>query len=292
MATVWAKNANTYWSNVSNYATFNETTQQIEDYGQLPQLDDIFYFNGRNIYLDIDNVIVKELHSDLNPYTQIQGGSFGILTITPGSSVKTITGNVFGVVTSQFLSLARSGMNWTFNGNVSNVFFNANVNNITININGNCNNCIFRKAGTQLHTININGVCSVTENYLTTQQPYDVTAYKLIASHPIQNNNSINLFKVIGEFIPYGDLRCNFDLNLDGYLNLTESTANKPNEIVTSGYYLGLGANATFTEKTDYPQPEDVRKNVSYDFGRKVGEMEQVINNTNTINVYPYKKRQ
>ena len=72
MAVVWAKN-NGNWSDTTLWAFWNETTQQIEDYGHVPQVDDVVYCNGFEIRIS-GTTTAKIITNELNQYTNISGG--------------------------------------------------------------------------------------------------------------------------------------------------------------------------------------------------------------------------
>lgn len=73
MATVWAK-ASANWDDTTNWAFWNENTQQIEDYGQVPQTDDVVYLNGYLVNIIAQTITVDEIRNDTNSYTNRYGG--------------------------------------------------------------------------------------------------------------------------------------------------------------------------------------------------------------------------
>ena len=68
MAVVWAK-SNGNWATTTLWAFWNETTQQIEDYGQTPQADDVVYCNGHVITLNANVNDKLTITNETNPYT-------------------------------------------------------------------------------------------------------------------------------------------------------------------------------------------------------------------------------
>ncbi|MBQ1732709.1 MAG: hypothetical protein II037_10910, partial [Bacteroidales bacterium] len=76
MAVVWAK-SNGNWATASIWAFWNEATQQIEDYGQIPQSGDIVYCNGYTVQFTGNlNIGNGTFINGENPYTNRSGGYF------------------------------------------------------------------------------------------------------------------------------------------------------------------------------------------------------------------------
>ena len=99
MATVWAKSNNGAWSNAALWAFWNESTQQIEDYGQIPQADDIVYLNGYIVQVNVTTYTylqVAEIRNDLNPYTTRIGGYVDLLNNIDNNQQITIVAHFIG----------------------------------------------------------------------------------------------------------------------------------------------------------------------------------------------------
>ena len=117
MAEVWAK-SNGNWTDTTLWAFWNETTQQIEDYGQIPQVDDVVYCNGHTItldstLLDIGNGIIR---NDINPHTSLSGGA---INNPLNYNNVIITANFHCEVTTLFTKgTSAGGRNVTINGNI------------------------------------------------------------------------------------------------------------------------------------------------------------------------------
>ncbi len=90
MAVIWAKSAGN-WTDASLWAFWNETTQQIEDYGQVPQTNDTVYANGYNININnANNLTVKTLTNGDLDFTGFGGGSF----VRTNSNIFTINATI------------------------------------------------------------------------------------------------------------------------------------------------------------------------------------------------------
>ena len=77
---VWLKNATTVtaWNTASNWAFWNEQTQQIEDYGQAPNGDDYVYLNSYIVTVASSTLSFPNgtITNKPNPYTGLTGGRF------------------------------------------------------------------------------------------------------------------------------------------------------------------------------------------------------------------------
>lgn len=78
MAVVWANQAGN-WTNTAIWSYWDEATQSIQLYGQVPQENDIVYTNGYQVTISSNSQIkVAKLTNEINPYTNL-GGSFFIV---------------------------------------------------------------------------------------------------------------------------------------------------------------------------------------------------------------------
>lgn len=137
MATIWAKN-NGNWTDTTLWAFWNETTQQIEDYGQIPQSDDVVYCNSYTINVSA-SISFGELHNAENSYTNLSGGfilstgsnysiignayaevNYIIRDNYAGSATKTFVGNLYAINTPIIAggSGSSSDSNWDVTGNI------------------------------------------------------------------------------------------------------------------------------------------------------------------------------
>ena len=106
MAHVWAKQAGN-WTDTTLWAFWNETTQQIEDYGQLPQDGDYVYANGYVISIGTYSPNNVTITNGYLSYTGNIDGYFNISSttrtvsmslISEYSSVLRIAGNTSGSI--------------------------------------------------------------------------------------------------------------------------------------------------------------------------------------------------
>ena len=149
MAHVWAKQAGN-WTDTTLWAFWNETTQQIEDYGQIPQDGDVVYANGYNIaFQNTSNLTISvgKLSNGEVAYTHRIGGSFigqsnvgspltlncdieqgynnSIISCIGGTSTRNvvvngnISSNYTGTPAVSVITFALSGANLTVNGNIT-----------------------------------------------------------------------------------------------------------------------------------------------------------------------------
>lgn len=363
MAVVWAKSAGN-WSTASLWAFWNESTQQIEDYGQTPQVGDIVYCNGYIIQTNGLNVQLT-IRNDENPYTGIQGGHIGPQTNWVSNTTFTIKafycGNenlisnnsantyfhvglrfncdVYILETGTFCYKAGSnqGFSWTINGNVyaygnGGIFNDGSYNSPHNIINGNVisytnTNGSITRSGTENLTINGNVVwngvlggnnVNISGSYSLSSVNISLTTLKVYGNVAIGHLAGIGAttFNYYGDKITYYDDSYNiaglklttFNIYSDNFqwINLSEPRTLK--------YIILTDADMNNTDQ--YPSPANVKKDVPYAWGELVGQYlpdyppETVVLKDyvydggemvgtyegggtvqNTINVYPYKRR-
>jgi len=143
---VWANGAGT-WSTTTLWSYWDNATESVQAYGQIPQQGDTVYLNGfavtvgSNYILNIGNGTIR---NDTNPYTQIEGGylSFGTTNIVIANFY---VGNTY---------IGYQGANGTY----------------TMNLTGNIhltNAVFFRKAGNNSLTLKVNGNITGTNSIAT-----------------------------------------------------------------------------------------------------------------------------
>lgn len=277
MATVFAKQAGS-WTDTTLWAFWNETTQQSEDYGQVPQNGDIVYCNGYNVaiptVLDIGSGI---LSNGTNPYT---GRVNGIFTCAATSAAVNITANLEGVNGNVISFSGNQTQGAVFNGNfLSNygVLLNSMANQQTATINGNVKGQFIQTsyAGNFTYYININGNWENGAHIEQTRSSYNVVINGVcFASINPVNNLSLTSFSVNGIMYIIDDYIVRFTIKINGKIDVTQSNVNFFPSVSTIQF---LGESEIVTKAADYPSPEDVRKNITYDFGDMVGTMEQTI---------------
>jgi hypothetical protein len=308
-------------------ANGNWNTPEIWNDGELPQGGDTIYCNGYNITYTTDVNIGNGLITNaLNPNTNRVGGRMvesnsnanvvlslianleavntEILTVaSSGTGATIIRSNIVGnITTTDCYAIYKYNYyeNLTITGNVNGrLITEQNYNNNTITINGNVtqeenNYLIYGNSTTyNIATVNINGIYKT--NYQMSNQMGRIVA-----------------INIIGELQVYGGIIINKAIKLDGVLNcvgnndlipttsLTTSTRiivktmptadYPPEDAVKQGVEYAWGE-LIGTYLPDYPPETVVLKDYAYDGGEMVGTYEGGGTVQNTINVYPYKRR-
>ncbi len=194
------------WSDVAIWQFYNENTQQVEDYGQVPQDGDNIYLDGYIINFSANTVLNlsnSSISNEINPYTNKNGGqittSYKILNLTfknyyVGDSYLFVNaynnsffnGNFYlnGSGAAIYKSGSNMGYTYTINGNVYCNNINASLANDssfygnTLTINGNIvsnvqiNAVLYRAWRTVIINGNViwNGALSSTDE--TSYQPF------------------------------------------------------------------------------------------------------------------------
>ena len=303
MATIWARTDGNWNGSIWNY--FNEVTQQIETYPYAkPQADDIVYLNNHTILIPVPTysyIQVAEIHNDLNPYTNQIGGHIQLPNSTSNTEQLTFECNFYGRGYESSDLILTDGVdanynyrnvNLNINGNISNVYIYADYRsattfniignvinsridlrhsttgaNKTINITGNTSNFTFYNTNSGVTTLTINGnVTNVPISLITGS-----------AGKACNINGSIKFLQG-NEFI--------HSVGVNGIADLSDLASEDTIEYpFASGY--GLIKRTDITVKTikltDYPAEYNVKKDVVYDFGNKVGLLDQVINQVGCV---------
>lgn len=338
MAVVWAK-SNGNWTDTTLWAFWNETTQQIEDYGQIPQADDVIYCNSYTITVnDIPIINVNSINNSQNPHT---GNSSGRLNKTSGTSIR-INANINAI--SQIVNYAvNSSRSIIIYGDVFSTGPNALVlgafNNFSCYINGNVtiNGAALIDDGQATGSLTITGNViseSSSISYFGVQggnSKFTVTVNGNVSDVYYHTTNNGNIY-INGVFTSHTNTNLQAaNLTINGGIEYVATNYKNggvtPNNLLGTIYFwrdITPNSNAPFQRVTkyqldntnQYPTPANVRidvpyawgelvgtyqqppesvvlKDYVYDNGDKVGTLENevIVDNTNTINVYPYKKR-
>lgn len=288
---VWAK-SNGNWTTASIWAFWNETTQQIEDYGQVPQSDDIVYLNNYIVDVNLVNtslIEAAEIHNDLNPYTNQSGGYIDLLNNTTNDLTLTINANIIGNGTTSTQSILRCGvdaspnrklMNMIINGIITNAYISNDqrFQNISV-VNGNVTDTLWysRHAATgAVRSLTINGNFSnsrmeVSNNGGTTLtingRVTDIATSLIIGNAgKTCNVNGYIKFSSGNNFI--------HNIGVNGVADMSGLSAdeNLPMPFL-SGYGLIKRTDLTLIAPhlTDYPAKNNVKEGVSYAFDTMVG---------------------
>ena len=296
MAVVWAK-SNGNWATASIWAFWNEATQQIEDYNQVPQVDDVVYCNSRIIQVNVLNYTylqVKEIRNDLNPYTSHIGGWVDVMNNVDNSRQLTIVCDFFGKGTTSNDQILRSGIDGDnlrrntaliLNGNFFNCFVlqNFRAPNTSV-ITGNVAEMQWQfvdnsASNTKSLTVNGNAVnLKITSNSATTSLIVNgsvTTAHETLITGVTNKNCTINgaiTFATTNDF--------EHSIRINGIADFSETTTiNEFHFPFRIGFGIINSGNITvkIPNLTDYPAENDVKRGVRYAFGNLVGALDPVI---------------
>lgn len=335
---VWAK-ASGNWITTTLWAFWNESTQQVEDYGQIPQADDVVYLNTYTISVNLVNtslIDAAEIHNDINPYTNQSGGFIDLLNSTTNELTLTINADIIGNGATSTQMIIRCGidantdrrlMNMIINGVITNAYIRNDhrVQNISV-VNGNVTDTLwYSRHGSTGATRNLtingnvsnfrldnsnNGATNLTINGRVT----DIGSSLITGSAgKTCNINGYIKFSSNNEFI--------HSIHVNGIADMSDiATIDDIFYPFSVGYGILRGTDTTIktTKLVDYPTPANVKKDIPYAFnqmagtydinqylppetvvlkdyvydgGEMVGTYEGGGTVQNTINVYPYKKR-
>ena len=298
MAVVWVKQAGN-WTDTTLWAFWNETTQQIEDYGQVPQVGDTVYCNSFQITLNTDvNISSGEIRNDINPYTNAIDGRLyttvnrtiianlhahsEIIYVNRNSpTTLNINGNINGELDAHHI-IGRSSNDALYlyiNGNTfcEGVYFITNASSTAytcvLNINGNFTlkqEYTNRDEFSARSTITVNGQLVVYKTFSI----YTLTITgKLLCDKATINCNSV----IVNGSIDYKtSVNQNFGivsnnitiLNSDTFTwkDITEPQRVNPFIIVTD---------AEMNNRQQYPPENEVKEGTEYVYGQKVGTYQQ-----------------
>ena len=292
MATVWAK-SNGNWTDTTLWAFWNENTQQIEDYGQVPQEDDVVYCNGYNITISVMlEITCDTITNDICEYTQRYGGSILIsvadaivfnanminahegstrLIANSGNIILTIyiNGDVESLNGDPLIYTSHKNIRIYVNGNVSGSLLtgegDSNYNSKTIVINGNVKtrgfstfkNVAMPSGGSII--ISINGNCELDVpfgNYLDTTSSFNITGIvKLIGNVTLNNYGRVS--------------GSNWVYYIDGIIDVSESTTFRLFDDDKVVLHTTSGVSVVYN--ADYPIESNVKKDIPYAFNQMVG---------------------
>ena len=294
MAVVWAK-SNGNWYDTTLWAFWNESTQQIEDYGQVPQVDDVVYCNGYVVTINQSYIECKELRNGLLSYTNRFGGNFtGYATSSPievhadlYSEVDefylfTLKGSAYNTASSQiFVGNLYAPKGWLINGGDARY---------DITINGNISGQLYSissGAGSKVVRIVING--NVECNYIgkstngASSPPIHITINGNVLLHNslvqygrnldyIQNGILALVDNATLDVVQYAGYE-SYTITLDGVLDIKNHTQWQ----IFNNSNLSLKTTNGLTIKTnfDYPTENVVKEGYTYAFDEKVGTYQQ-----------------
>lgn len=284
MAVVWAK-SNGNWATASIWAFWNEATQQIEDYGQIPQSGDIVYCNSYTISQVSGNHSSIDVSNEKNPYTNLQNGGLNVVgnvnfgnifvsdttIITLVSNISfynitfnqlTINGSAVAIRKTYGLSINITG-NIALNNNQGQIFdrtnFNAGVTN-SLNINGN----IYTRGSIAVGSSASNNNPNINEIIINGN---------VYADNVQINIRAVTAFTINGNVETEGiNLLCGIISNsaqrprnyITGFVHRMDAT---PDGIIVTDYQLNNTA--------QYPSEDEVKENTEYAWGEKVGTYQQ-----------------
>lgn len=338
---VWLKNATsiTAWNTASNWAFWNEQTQQIEDYGQAPNGDDYVYLNGYIVQATNDTLSFPNgtITNKPNPYTGLSGGRFdngsnglqctiisnlevGGVYILRHAGNGTFTFNIIGNITGSDTAVVytKGGNNEAYLNITGNIYGG-----VAALMSGNTNSSlsvvgdVYLKNGVGSNvtrTLKINGslhldyttFTSATVGTLDTEGDIYLTGKKLGSCTNWINRGASIYYKnlnPLGGFCNY----TNLDLRYPDDFVVKDIDEPRVNPLVIETNWdfanevqyppenrVVAGTPYAFDQKVgtfgvDYPPETVVLKGYEYDNGNKTGSLQQTA--TNTINVYPYKRR-
>lgn len=284
MAVVWAKQ-NGSWTDANLWAFWNETTQQIEDYGQIPQSGDDVYCNGYEIKYGSDiSVGDGIITNELCPHTNRSGGH--IYDTNQSNNVAVVaTAREFRAINIEVIDT-----NGTFNSQFPITIIVGNVigsGNYAIKqtagfyrhyvINGDVEGQLFHFYSASAMTFTINGNVTQADNSYLTLRGVDQANYNwslvingtLTTNYPINNYvGRISSFVINGGLVVYDGITINKSVTLDGFLDVSRNNSIYP---IRSGAYILTTNGVSVRLSYDYPLENEVKQGVEYDWGQKVG---------------------
>ena len=298
MATVFAKQ-NGNWSDTTLWAFWNENTQQIEDYGQTPQVDDVVYCNSYEITFTGNlNIGNGTIHNDTNPYTMVGGGR---LVVPNNNTNNNITANFKGANQVNILYINRSyviktvnitgniedcqiyiwGWNGTLNGNVTNSILsiqgyqqNVGAANVNLTINGNIteainSTAIYNDTIANFYTyVHINGNVTINNGYLLDAAS---TTIRLYLNGNITNNyNNVLTTRNLNILALYGKYVSQYSKNITSG-NITTFYISQNTQFQMTDENNVSFIMSAYPALPDYPAENDVKKDIPYAFNQMVG---------------------
>lgn len=302
MATIWARSNGNWNGSIWNWD--NNGTIEAYPYS-IPQANDIVYSNGYTVALNVSLISCATLTNRLNPYTNRRGGYFS----TTGNISVGFNCNLLADSTYLINFNTTSDKNWSLNGNIEGgevytgeatncVIYKASSNTNALVVNGNVDgrnsNAIFGGNGAALIPYTING--NVTINYklsvgLNINRISEINGnFTKLTDGDFQtggtigaNNGLVVRGDVYGD-MTFGSIKSTITIGGDYYyltsfkVPLNKLVATYPQSIIYR--YVGTEPNPNpylvinpYTG-LDYPPERDVKKDVEYAWGEKVGTYE------------------
>ena len=288
MAVVWAK-SNGNWTDTTLWAFWNEVTQQIEDYGQEPQLGDTVYANGFTVSYNMATVN-NTLRNDTNPYTGNSNGSFSY----PYASI-TINGDCYIGDAGLFSGSYTLPIN--YNGNIIKIGAGGISirNQSTININGNViieegatGILFYKNEGGGQHAFVINGNLEINAGTFGEVLSTTTINGNCIIKGTLCQSTNIGTKSISGRCDIYTQQN-SFALRVENLLNIYNITQTFTSLQINKIHYYGAGYNLGINvasigiidvtqfeakriyDTPDYPAESNVKKDIPYDYGQMVG---------------------
>ena len=290
MAVVWAK-SNGNWTTTTLWAFWNETTQQIEDYGQVPQIGDVVYCNGNNITV-VTNIITGMVTNAVNPYTNTGGGKI-VLTNTNYS----LSSN-FDAVTNEIIFINKNNpVSLTINGNINGysdqyIFERSTNDTLSLIINGNvhceCTYFIWNNSqNIYLFNCTINGRYDIF-NYYSNRDESSRGTLAIAGIFSIYKNAATYNTIISGVFSAHYSVLFTNSLTINGSITY-KSTNNTMGVRYTTLNILNpdtftwkdvteprsnpfiILTDAEMNNRQQYPSENEVKEGTEYVWGEKVG---------------------
>ena len=291
MAHVFAKQSGN-WTDTTLWAFWNESTQQIEDYGQVPQDGDTVYLNSYTITSDI-NIGNGLITNKVNPHTTLNLGKLVDNTTTTINITANFEGYLYNSVILD--STPSNRKNITINGNITTCTISSKYGNLIVN--GNVTDSVISMSTTSHNygtTLTING--NIETSLGVTPFPITGSGTNSTSSFTVNGNitdngsaefcSRINKLSIVinGDYISTNTHPlCNaqvISFELNGIYSSIFS-----NWVITNLFYVGENTQFILTDRnnrqfsfstsgvliTDYPAESNVKKDVPYAFGQMVG---------------------
>ena len=280
MAEVWLNQDVSSWYTPSAWYYWDEDTQSAQPYGRNPQAGDVVYLNGHHITANHSVTFLGKVTNGLNPYTNRSGGGFtGMYSQTHQfAEIEVVNENFMAGSTNNAITISFFAQNINLIG--TGVLYQKGTANLTVNISGN----VVRSS----HNYLCNVVCENTYLFSGT-------------SATINGNLQYSNYEPIKGFIRATTINVpdTFEITRTDDIGITaiftKYTMNNRQQYPSEDV-VKQGVEYVWGEKVgtyEAPPESVVLKGYVYDNGDKIGTLENevVVDNTNTINVYPYKRR-
>lgn len=331
MAEVWLNQNVSNWNTPTAWYYWDEDTQSAQPYGRNPQAGDVVYLNGYQINANSPVTFLGKVTNGLNPHTNRSGGRFdGVYGGTfQFTEIEVVDVDFMHGATNNAITISFFTQNINLIG--TGLLYTKGSGNLTVNISGNIirsSHNYLCGGGSGTVTYNITGNVASEHTLTSASATTTIVGNLSVKNAPINtlgtlivNGNVVcentYLFSGTSATINGNVQYTNYE-PLKGFIRAT--TINVPDtfEITRTD---DIGITAIFTKYTmnnrqQYPSEDVVKEGVEYVWGEKVGtyeappesvvlkdyvydngdkigtlENEVIVDNTNTINVYPYKRR-